>query len=79
MSKVTRIKYIIGNKLVARIRFQGKQVSRRKKIKKVMKDCKISGTGIFKLWERNEELRFFMSVDSAGVAVERKRLVGYYH
>lgn len=79
MSEVEEIRCIIGKQLVDRIRFQRKQVSRRKKMKKIMKDYKIGGRGIFKLWERNEELRFFMKVDSVGVAVERKRSVGYCH
>lgn len=79
MSEVKEIRCIIGKQLVDRIRFQRKQVSRRKKMKNIMKDYKIGGTGIFKLWESNEELRVFMKVDSVGVAVERKRSVGYCH
>lgn len=60
-SEVKQIKYIIGKELVERITFQGKQVSRRKKLKKIMKHYKNGGTGIFKLWERKEELRGFMT------------------
>lgn len=79
MSEVKEIGCNTGKQLVDRIRFQRKQVSRRKKMKKIMKDYNIAGTGIFKLWERNEELRVFMKVDSVGVAVERKSSVGYCH
>jgi len=48
MSEVTQIKHISGKQLADRIRFQGKQVGRRKKIKKIMKHYKIHGTGIVK-------------------------------